>query len=267
MPVSNPNPNIVIERIQVPDGTLVGPTGPIGPEGDLGPQGIQGERGFVGPQGVKGDKGDPGDAPTESPIGAALRTAASPAAGRSAIGLAGWLDMSGAVITIPLALVPESNRVAVPCDGVWRRLTYTSYTGLGTIKAQYPGMTGKSPSFALMLFGVNAMINEDAGFEGQGWWNTGSNGYLGRMEYRRSNDWGAGYNNPTFEGAQRYREYYGDSSGGASMAILPIDIPDPEAIGAAGYWSIEVRGLKKYPAAAGVPGYSIYAAFLLGVMP
>jgi hypothetical protein len=259
MPVSSPNPQINIGQIVVDDDIFQGPPGPVGPPGDLGPQGPQGERGFVGPQGIKGDKGDTGAAGASFP--------SDPVAARAAIGLSKWLDMPGAVITLPLTLVPEAQRVAVPCDDTWRRLTYTSYTGIGSIKSLYPGLTGKSLDFRLLIFGVNSMINQDAGYESASWWNNASDGALGRMQYRISNDWGAGYNSPTFEAEQRYTEYYGDPSGGASMAILPITIPDPESFGANKFWSLQMRGVRKYPSVAGTAGYSIYGAFLLGVIP
>lgn len=186
------------------------------------------------------------------------------AAGRSAIGLNSWLNMSKATITIPLALVPQNQREIIDCDGNWSRLTYVSYSGLGAILNKYPDASGKNFDFKLMIFGENQVINQDIDWESQPWWNPASNAYLGKMEYRVKKDWGNGYEDPIFMPAQRYEEYWGAASNGSTMAILPVIIPNPELNGYPDYWSLEIRGLQKYPNLRPFPKWSIYAAFLIG---
>lgn len=196
-----------------------------------------------------------------------LLAANTAATAQGTIGLDKWLNMSGAVISIPLALVALTAREGLTADSLWKRLTFESYTGLSTIKSQYPGASGKSLDFKLILFGTNSMIPDDVGYEAQTWWDTSQNGKLGKMQYIIGYDWGAGAGNIIFDTPQRYAEYWGAGTNGSSLAIVPITIPDPETLGQTKYWSIHIRGLKKYPAAAGAAQFSIYNAFLIGVIP
>jgi hypothetical protein len=88
MPVSNPNPKIVIEHIQIDKEAITGPPGPAGPRGDLGLQGIQGERGVAGA------------VPAESTIGGALRTAVDAAAARGSIGLGTMATQNSSTVSL-----------------------------------------------------------------------------------------------------------------------------------------------------------------------
>lgn len=210
-----------------------------------------------------------GTAATQSitTLGRALVSSANEAAARAAIGTNVGVAIPGNVVTIPLALVPESQRVNQAGDDVWRSLTYTSYTGWRTLRDQYPGLAGKTFSnWYLLILGVNQVIPDDAGYESASWWNTLSNPYLGKMQYRIQYDWSGGIGNPTFGAAQRYKEYWGTATDGSSAAIVPITIPDPEFNGSAEYWSIQMRALRKYPALNGDPRWSVYGMFLLGVI-
>lgn len=205
-------------------------------------------------------------AQTMGATGAQSVSASSKSEGRSAIGLDSWLSMPGATITLPLVLVPQNEREAIDADGGWRRLTYVSYSGLGGILNGYPGALGKTFEFSLILFGENQMINQDVDWESQPWWSPASNLYLGKMEYRVKKDWGNGYQDPTFMPAQRYVEHWGSAANGSTMAVLPVALPNPELNGYTDYWSLEIRGLQKYPDLRPFPKWSVYAAFLVGTV-
>jgi hypothetical protein len=186
MPVSNPNPKIVIEHIQIDKEALTGPPGQIGPEGDLGPQGPQGERGFVGPQGIKGDKGDAGavgaqgpigltgnqgiqglkgdkgDAgavPAESAIGGALRTAVDAAAVRGSIGVtAGALEYPGSVLVPSFPTSGALGQLIEKPDGsVWAWENVSSYTG-ATLESPRWVLKSSQVSYAANLAPSKALI-------------------------------------------------------------------------------------------------------------
>jgi hypothetical protein len=141
MPVSNPNPKIVIEHIQIDKEALTGPPGPIGPEGDLGSQGPQGERGFVGPQGIKGDKGDAGAVPAESEIGGALRTAVDGAAARGAIGIVKLAPTpNGFAVRSGTANYSSAYSLSIQSDKVSTWLEILN--GAGSGKGAFFGMSG-----------------------------------------------------------------------------------------------------------------------------
>lgn len=141
-------------------------------------------------------------------------------------------------------------------------MTYVSYTGWQSIISGYPGLAGKTLTWSLMLMGVNSMVPEAFDLPGYEIYRPS----MGTMEYCTGKDWYNGYNVIEYFDVLPYKEYWGDTSGGASIAIFPWSMPNPESVGYQDYWSIHVRGRLKYPGLGGSTGFSIYNAFLLGAV-